>query len=377
MGEREMEYPKYGKAIPPQPKSTFITRVKFDLRRYHQGSGDMWPLTWGADDNIYGAAGDNRGSPMNFWRIRGKPNMEPYQYWSHQNDWFVDLVDNLPLDPAIYCKDPRVDPKWGLKPAGLLDIDGTLYFAVEAHNYGTDPIFTRQHNIHGWIMTTNDYGKTWNREATPLYFFTGRLASCHFLQFGRGYEGARDEYVYAYFPAADDGNSYWENGDYLLLGRVPKEKILVRDDWEFFTGLTDKGRPIWNKNDELAIPVFRYNKMTGENHISYNPGIKRYIIGSYGFVDDDMNPRPNHQGRWPQSAYRSQLTLYEAPQPWGPWFLFHQDDNWGTYGDYQPNFPPKWMSEDGLTMFMVSSGTYDDYNFTVQKLTLEIATPTE
>jgi hypothetical protein len=66
------------------------------------------------------------------------------------------------------------------------------------------------------------------------------------------------------------------------------------------------------------------------------------------------------------------LTLFEAPEPWGPWSCFHQDDNWGTYGDYQPNFPTKWMSADGLAMMMVSSGSFDDYNLTLQKVTLEL-----
>lgn len=356
------------KAIPQHPRSSFIVDVQLDKRRYHQGIGDMCPLTWAADDNIYGAAGDNRNSPMNFWRISGKPNLS---HMSHQNDWILDLIDNSPLDPAIYCKDPRVHPTMGIKPAGLLDIDGILYFAVETQNYGTDPAFNRQTNIHGWIITTTDYGKTWNRGATSIDFFTGRLASCHFLQFGRGYEGARDDYVYAYFPAGDEGKSYWENGDYILLGRVPKEKILVREAWEFYTGLNN-GEPVWSKNDDLAEPVFRYDRMTGENHVCYNKGIKRYIMGNYSFVDDELRPRPNHQGTWPECAYRSQLTLYEAPEPWGPWSLFYRDDDWGTYGDYQPNFPTKWMSDDGRTMFMVSSGTYDDYNFTVQKLTIKV-----
>jgi len=49
------------------------------------------------------------------------------------------------------------------------------------------------------------------------------------------------------------------------------------------------------------------------------------------------------------------------------------DDDWGTYGDYQPCFPTKWMSEDGKSVQMVSSGSEEDYNFTVQQLTLEIA----
>jgi hypothetical protein len=350
------------KSIPPLPRSSFIASAVFDKFRLHKGDGDMWPLTWAADGNLYGGAGDNSGSPMNLWRISGAP------IWS----LIVERVDNLPMDPAVYCQKPNVDPKRGIKPASLLSVNGVLYFAVENHNYGDNPQFNRQHNLNAWIITSTDFGKTWNRKATPQDFFTGRLASPHFLQFGQDYSGARDDFVYAYFPAADDGASYWENGDYILLGRVPKDKILVREAWEFYTGTHKSSAPIWQKNHNLAEPVFRYCHMTGENHVSYNKGIGRYLMGNYGFIDENGNPRPYHQ-HWPESTYPSQLTLYEAPEPWGPWSLFYQDNNWGTYGDYQPSFPTKWMSEDGKTLWMVSAGSYDDYNFTVQKLTLVLA----
>ena len=250
-------------------------------------------------------------------------------------------------------------------------MNGVLYLAVELHNYGDNPTFNRQHNMNAWIITSTDYGKTWNREATSVNFFTGRLASPHFLQFGKDYEEARDEFIYAYFPGADDGNSYWENGNYLLLGRVPKYSILERDQWKFYIGEDEAGYPMWSTEETKAQPIFCYPLMTGENHVTYNKGIKRYIMGNYSFIDEQGNPRPYHQtGCWPYSAMRSQLTLFEAPEPWGPWSLFYQDDNWGTYGDYQPIFPAKWMSEDGKTMLMASSGSFDDYNLTLQKITL-------
>jgi len=95
-------------------------------------------------------------------------------------------------------------------------------------------------------------------------------------------------------------------------------------------------------------------------------------MGNYSFLDDEGNPRPYHQGRWPEGIERSQLSLFESENLWGPWKLFYQDDNWGSWGGYQPNFPQKWMYNQGKTMFMVSSGSYDDYNFTVQRLDLEI-----
>jgi hypothetical protein len=355
-------------STPKHPLSTTITGVEFDRYRYHSASGDMWPLTWASDGNLYGGAGDNRESPMNFWRIRGLPDPE---HGSHVNDWFVDLIDNLPLDPAEYCTNPLVDRLMGIKPAGLIDLDGTLHFAVETQNYGTDPSFNRQTNIEGWIITSTDFGASWNRQATDQRnFFSGRVTSCHFLQYGQG--GATpDGWLYAYFPgASDDGNSYWCNGDYVLLGRVDPGKVLDRGAWEFYTGLDADGLPRWDRNDGLARPVFEYPRMTGENHVSYNAGIGRYIMGNYSFVDDDMNPRPAHQGPYPTTAKHTQLTLFESADPWGPWSLFHRDDNWGTYGDYQPSFPVKWMFDGGRTMYLVCSGGFDDYNFTVQRLDL-------
>jgi len=361
-GDTKPERDNVSAPRPDYPKSVLISKVTLGRFRYHKGDGDMWPITWAADGNLYGGAGDNMGSPMNFWKITGETGAHPGLF----------NVDNMPIDVQKYCQIPPADPKWGVKPAGLLSLEGTLYFAVEAMNYGEDPKFNRQRNIHGWIITTTDYGRTWNREATPTDFFTGRLSSCHFLQFGKDYEGARDQYVYAYFPGADDGNSYWENGDYLLLGRVPKTSILEREAWEFVVKLNEGAEPTWGTGDSKAVPIFRYPLMCGEDHVSYNKGIGRYLLGNYAFIDEAGRPRPYHQGPFPDSCLRSQLTLFEAPEPWGPWSVFHLDDDWGTYGDYQPSFPTKWMSEDGRTVHMVSSGSEDDYNFTVQQLTLEV-----
>ena len=60
--------------IPQYPKSKLIKNAIFDKYRLHKGDGDMWPLTWAADGNLYGGAGDNQDSPMNLWRIVGHPD---------------------------------------------------------------------------------------------------------------------------------------------------------------------------------------------------------------------------------------------------------------------------------------------------------------
>ncbi len=348
---------------PRYQPSNKIKRAEFDPLRIHKGDGDMWPLTWAADGNLYAGAGDNTDSPMNVWKVCGHP--EPHHSWG-VSMW---NVNNMPVDPAIYCQRPHVDAKRGVKPAGLLSLDGVLYLAAELHNYGEDPDFRRQQNVSAWIIASHDFGITWDLAATPLDFFTGRFSSPHFIQYGKDYLGARDDFIYASFSAGVDGNSYWENGDMLLLGRAPKDSFLERKAWEFFVGADERNRASWSRDGQKAQAIFSYHHMTGENHIAYNAGLGCYLMGNYGFIDALGNPRPYHQA-WPESAMRSQLTLYEAPEPWGPWSIFYRNDDWAKLGGYQPNFPTKWMSEDGRTVWMVYSGSYEDYNFVIQKVTL-------
>lgn len=148
--------------------STYITGGKFDLFRCHRGDGDMWPTTWADDDFLYGATGDNSGGPMNFWRIHEGP--KDFFLGSGWGVW-MELIDKEPIDPKIYCQRADLHPVSGVKPASLLCMNGVLYFAVELHNYGDQPAFNRQHNIQAWIITSTDYGKTWNSSATPVDFF--------------------------------------------------------------------------------------------------------------------------------------------------------------------------------------------------------------
>lgn len=345
------------------PQSKVIRKAQVDRFRLHKGDGDMWPITWADDGNLYGAAGDNQGSPMNIWKIEGHPD---------QREWmptpYLYLQNNLPLEPKKYCTLPGVNKKWGLKPASLLCVEGVLYLSVQQMNFGDCEKFNRQHNLGAAIFSSRDYGLSWKQE-TGWDFFSSRLGAPHFIQFGKNYEGARDSFVYAYFPSSEDGESYWDNGDFLLLGRTPKEALLSRESWRFYSG---DGQ--WSAEEDRAKAVFTYPKMTGENHVSYNAGLKRYLMGNYSFTDEKGNPMPYHQDSplWDPYTQRSQLTIFEAPEPWGPWSLFYQDNDWGNHGGYNPSFPTKWMSGDGKELWMAYSGSEEDYNFTLQKIRLEL-----
>ena len=356
--------------VPPYPQSTYILNARLTWTKRTSG-GDMWPQTWAADGRLYAAAGDNQPSPdhpwspMNLWRADGDDPRDPA----------VELVNNFPVDIDRYTRGAGVHRFLGIKPAGLVHIDGVLYMSVQNINYGDQPAFNRQHNLNGWIVTSRDYGKTWDCDATPQDFFTGRLASCHFLQAGRGDENIIDGYLYAYFPCGmDSDDSWWCNGDRMMLGRVRPQHILDRMAWQFYVEPlpeTPEGEPRWFYDHIGPKPVFSYPYFCGENHVSYNPHIRRYILANYAFYTPATGePRPYHN--LPYCDCTTQLSLYEAANPWGPWHLFLRDDDWLDSG-YQPSFPVKWMAKDGRSMAMLASGHLQDYCFLTQGVEYEIS----
>ena len=348
---------------PNYPKSTLIKDAAFSYERTYYCPGDMWPCTWCADDSICTLCGDlyldeyGYLSNCSSYKVLGTPETEVT----------MELLSYAPVDFEYVKTLPDVHETFYVKPSGLISVNGTLYISVSSMNYGEKAHGYRQRYPNCWIAVSNDHGATWDNNVTPYNFFSGRLSGLTFIQYGKDNAGARDEYVYAVFPCSYSGHAYWECQDCLLLGRVPADSILNRKAWEF---RTQDGS--WDCDDTKAAPVFEYPGMTGQDFIQYNEGLGRYILGNYGFMTIKGEPRPYHTGEWTsgETKYPSQLTLFEAPNPWGPWSLFYLDDNWGTFGGYQPSFPTKFISKDGLTMYMASSGSYNDYHFTLQKLYL-------
>ena len=119
-------------------------------------------------------------------------------------------------------------------------------------------------------------------------------------------------------------------------------------------------------------------QMIGMNQVNFHRPSGRYIFANYGFVDMDGLPRPWHQ-KPEVHRHRTQLTLFEAPQPWGPFFMFHRDDDWlspdGAAGAYCPVLPPKWMGATSAWMVSASCCALSKkarflhhYNFSTQLL---------
>ena len=341
--------------VPPYPPSPLAARVKVDtvsIPALHQG--DTWPSTWGKDGELLLAGCDNHpdnGTGMvgtDFFSLSGSPE---------QPETLELTLKNPSPVTTEFCQQPADGPgrpgaPWdkqypgttNVKSAGMISVGGKLFLGVQCQNYGDNPTFNRQHNVDAWIVTSEDGGVTWQNGTEP-HSLTGRFTSPCFLQQGQDHSLSSDGYVYMYYPSAADGKAYWCNNDGMLLARAKPEDLLNYSKWEVVVEMLGRENPVpkWAANawDE-AVFVFTFPLMTGENGIvTYNPTFKRYFLPNYSFLENNMStPLAWHNSVYDLKRYhhRSQITIFESENPWGPWRLVWRDDDaeqtFGLIGPY-------------------------------------------
>lgn len=300
----------------PYPPSPIIKEVRWAPRdkilRAAKG-GDNWPMTWGDDGPLYTAYGDGNGFEpqipdrlsLGFARVEGGPA------------GFRGINIRSPTGEAV-GSGPA-----GRKASGLLMVDGVLY--LWARNAG--PSRLARSADHGRSWTWADWG-----------FATG-FACPTFLNFGRNYAGARDGFVYVY---SHDGPDAYHPADRMILARVPRERIMERDAYEFFSGLGPRGGPIWTRDLDRRGAVFTHEGKCYRSGISYNAALGRYLWCQTLPGDD---PRE-----------RGGFGLYDAPEPWGPWTTAYFTEDWDVGPGETSSIPTKWIGPGGTTIHLVFSG---------------------
>jgi CubicO group peptidase (beta-lactamase class C family) len=308
----------------PYPPSPVIKAVAWadekNIVRHAPGS-DNWPITWGDDDALYTAYGDGNGFKpfvpeklsLGFARVKGSP---------------VGIAgENIRSGTG----EQKGDGPSGRKASGLLMIDGTLF--MWARNAGNSQL--------AW---STDHAKTWEWSD---WKFTESFGCPMFLNFGRDYAGARDNFVYVYSP---DVNTAYQPADHLVLARVPKERIRERDAYEFFVRVEPNGEVVWSHDIANRGAVFSNPGAVCRSHVTYHPALKRYLLTLIGPVID---------GR-----FAGGLGVYDAPEPWGPWTTAFYTDAWDVGPGESASFPSKWLSADGRTAWLVFSG---DDSFSIRR----------
>lgn len=304
-----------------EPKETMIRTAlgkKYDDGKY-DGS-DNWPVTWADDDRLYTAYGDGYGFDpivleklgMGFGCIEGNP-------------------------PNIITKNIRSNAentgygRSGKKGCGMLSVDGTLYLmAFHADEKGGQC----------QIAWSKDYAKTWTYGDWKFEEF----GLCTFINFGKDYEGARDNYVYI---VSHDGPRADTPSDYMILMRVDKNKILDRNSYEFFAKL-DNGEPVWTSDINKQGHIFEHKDACLRSGITYNKALGRYLWWQH------IPNEPGHEDRG-DTRFAGGFGVYDAPEPWGPWTTVYFTEKWDIGPGERAEFPTKWMSGDGKTLYLVFS----------------------
>jgi hypothetical protein len=209
----------------------------------------------------------------------------------------------------------------------MLCVDGVLYMLVR--NVGNSQV--------AW---SDDHAVSWH---WCDWKFETSFGAPTFLNFGANYAGRADNYVYIY---SHDNDSAYSPADRMVMARVPLDQIRDRKAYEFFKALDGAGRPVWTRNIRDRGAVFVNPGRCWRSGLSYNAGLKRYLwCQILPFSTDPRGPR-----------FQGGFGIYEAPEPWGPWYTVFYTETWDVGPGETSSFPAKWMSQDGRTCHLVFSG---------------------
>jgi hypothetical protein len=345
-----------------------IRRIK-SLRRRDEtilrygGNGDVFPMTWSADDRQLGSLLDGTGwSPDSPGQYNSRVFMIEGEARAAK---FLDLSSYPSLLPT--GKDPRY---YGF---GLLEIDYSIYHflcALAPSDEGWKWVGTK-------IIYSPDGGKTWlnqdgsapvrwehygarSRGTLLFYDEPDQIYSLlSVLQMGRSYGANKDGFAYVYSP-----NGFIDGlMNQLILARVPKDKMLHRTAYEFFAGPHSDGSPAWTSNVDKRAAVHTFprgwvNRLTPDAtmvaqswvpSVTYNEPLGLYMMANWGngcAPDGSWFGKPSYLGFW------------VSRNPWGPWTQIHEEFAWTPGRDtaarcYSPQISPKWISSDGRSFWLV------------------------
>jgi len=352
--------------------------------------GDTYPLTWADDDNIYVGTGDPCWMMRGGKPYRNNPELggwgESEETWQKMSGQVFEKFTGHPEFSGSFSVERGHDmPGYtgpggsGPKPCGMICVDGKIYYAVQnLLGYKTPPNRAKSQNgADATILCSDDYGKTWTPELNQLLaeftaeqyirgkpvdgsdwktsqeerigykgwkpMFPGsKFGGPSFVQFGKNNADAVDNYVYAV------SGDQWDNGKNLMLGRVPNDKIMDRESWEFVS-VDNNYKPTWHKNIDDAMPVLEMEGHLSIPEMVYIKSLGKYILLTWG-LHTDFNPSAG-----------SELTILESDSPYGPFSLVHYDWMWYKREccAYNPRIPQKWYNPESNQGYLLFSGNWN------------------
>jgi hypothetical protein len=330
---------------PPYGPSSTIGSIKWEdaVLKIRQRAGDNWPIAWVDDELQITSYGDGGGFgprepelTIGFARVYGDPP-------GHR-------LEDIKSDADVVAGYGRK----GIKSSDMLIVGGTLYMWVRNYIPDEDPGNYTNARL-GW---SGDLGVTWT---WAKWHFSQTFGCPAFVQFGKNYEGSRDEYVYV---ISQDNNDAYEYHPDIVMARVHKTRIADRQNYEFFTGLDSAGQPTWSGDIDRRKPVFTDPNGTQRVAMTFDAPIDRYLLVASHYP-------PGCELKTHSGA----LGIFEAPEPWGPWSTVYYDARWSNgFRTYHQRIPPKWISRDGTSFWLLYSGLDGGlYDFCLKQAHLGLA----
>jgi len=368
----------------PFPASETIKGVQFTGRqKAYRGGGDTWYPCWAQDGNLY--------SP---WTDGG---LDGYVSGSSKGalakTGHAVIVGDGPLNLKIRnTSPPKVGsalPYKGRYPGGSLVYNGVWYYGTyclgDVSNYkhrGVSWSWAYMGPMPGFQIST-DYGKTWKDSPLspekPLfpepakYLGTVKMGAPHFVDFGKNMEHSPDGKAYLLGMGAMENdpkprpclkrneagivvpgghcdsdfkhcNLSWITADQIYLSRVKPSPETMNDikAYEFFAGRDGDGEPLWTSDFSKIKPLIEWNNHMGCVTATWVPGLKKYLM----CITDG----------WPTTDKMDSYIL-EADKITGPWRMATYMKDFGEQGFFL-NFPSKFISEDGKTLWLCYSANY-------------------
>jgi hypothetical protein len=312
----------------PYPQSAVIADLQFDFSRFERraAESDNWAVTWAADDNQYAAWGDGYGFDLGTTKI----SLGYSRVTGTASSWTARDVFGTELAEAR--------SNISGKSYAILAIGATLYSFVS-------PGSENENLTRATLYKSTDGGHTW--AATSVVFTAGThgLGLPGFLQFGKGYAGARDGYVYTYWTRLQSTSWGIQKPGEIWLTRVPVSDIESMSQYQFFSGLDGSGNPGWTSSVSSGRAVFVDGNGVMIPSVIYHPGLERYLLTTCHTA-------------WMASNFG----IHDAPQPWGPWTTVRYYTGWPSAGQVEKygfygNFSSKWMDTAGNGFVFIFTGT--------------------
>ncbi len=354
----------------PFEQSEDITGVYFEGRCSDYYCGDTFYPTWADDGNLYSPFTDGCTDGTCAWS--GFPTETTGNAVLIGEDPQHLTIKNtaVPQKGAAY-------PYGGRYPCGSLVYNGIWYYGT--YCLGITKTTVDDGYDYGWpimgpmpgFRISKDYGKTWipspHSGEKPLFpepkelFGPVKIGAPHFVDFGQNMEHSPDGKAYMVCMGAEEDDPFprycnlsWCSADQIYLIRVVPSIETINDEnaYEYFAGHDTNGKPAWTDDFNKMKPLLEWNNHMGCVTVTYNAPLKKYFM----CVTDGWRSRSN------MDSY-----IMEADRITGPWRMVSYMQEFGTQG-YFLNFPSKFTSDDGKTMWLCYSGNFSGWHRQIPRI---------